>query len=217
MDNHILRWYAGQGWLVLSGGADPLSEIRAQALGRISADGGIAYLGLDDDDYDDLIEDMGELGAPTGYLVNIMTEDDETIRQRLQDAAMIFIPDHYRPEALLPALPGAAADGLKSAYERGAIILAEGSSVALLGSKVRVETGEAVNGLGYLEDTFIVSAVESIAESESARMMLSAHVANVAIGVGIGSALVLGPDDHIETWGKSVVTIALGSGAIPEE
>ena len=217
MDNQILRWREGLGWLVLSGGVDTLREVRAQALGRIAAGGGIAYIGLDDDDYDDLIEDMGELGAPTGYLVNIMTEDDETIRDRLHDAAMVFIPDHYRPEVLLPALPGAANDGIKAAYERGAIVLAEGTSATLMGAKVLLETGIAVDGLGWLEDSFVVPAITSIADSEAARAILSTHVANVAIGIDVGSALALGPSEQVETWGDSVVTVALSTGAVSEE
>lgn len=217
MDNQVFNWIQGAGWIVLSGGPDALREVRAKALGRISADGGVAYVGLDDDDYDDLIEDMGELGAPTGYLVNILTEDDETIKERLEDAALIFIPGEYRPEALRPALPGAAEKAIKAAYERGAIVLAEGTSASLFGGKLLLETGIAVDGLGWVEDAFIVPAVSSIADSEEARALLTAHVANVAIGIGYGSALALGPGGLVETWGEEAVTIALSSGAISEE
>jgi hypothetical protein len=34
----------------------------------------------------------------------------------------------------------------------------------------------------------------------------------IAIGIGPGSALVLGPNGEVETWGKQQVTISLGPG-----
>lgn len=206
----VLHWLEGQGWLVLSGRADALSDVRALALGRIQADGGIAYIGLDSDDYDDLIEDMGELGAPTGYLVNIMTEDDETIRTRLEEASMILIPDEYPPEEIRSALTGAALEGVKKAYERGAIVMGEGRSASLFGALFMTTDGVASDGLHWLDESFIIPSVTSITDSQEARMLLEKQVVKVAVGLGEGAALVLGPQGAVEAWGDENVTIILG-------
>lgn len=206
----VLSWPDGSGWLVLSGGRDSLGDIRAQALSRIFIDGQVVYVGLDDDDYDDLLDDMGELGAPTGYLVNILTEDDATIYTALSTAAMIVIPEHDNMEVMRSALKGAAADGIRAAYEQRAVILAEGRSAALFGSRLLSDSDEVVDGLGWVSETLIVPAIVSVAQSRAARDLLATHLVNVAVGLGVGSALVLGPDGLIETWGPHV-TIALGS------
>lgn len=212
--NQVLRWLEGNGWLVLSGGTDKLSDIRAQALARLQLDGHVVYLGLSDEDEDELLDDMGELGAPTGFLLNVVMEDDDTIRSMLRDAAMIFIPGDVDAYALRSALAGAAVDGMKAAYERGAIILGEGSGAMLLGA-VAADRAEPFDGIGWLRDTFVAPAVSSVAESDVARELLAMQKVGVAVGIAVGSALVLGPDGQVETWGAREVTIAL-SGASTE-
>lgn len=209
-DNQVLSWPDGTGWLALSGGRDALGDIRAQALSRIFIDGQVVYVGLDNDDYDDLLEDMGDLGAPAGYLVNILTEDDATIYDALSKAAMIVIPEHDDMDMMRSALKGAAVDGIRAAYEQHAVILAEGRGAALFGAKLLSDADEVVDGLDWVKETVIVPSIVSVAQSKTARDLLATHLVNVAVGLGIGSALVLGPNGLIETWGQQV-TIALGS------
>jgi len=206
--NSVLTWRSGNGWLVLSGGPDALSEIRAQALTRMRLVGGAAYISLDDDD-DDVLEDLGELGGPTGYLVNILLEDDDTIRARLKEAGLVLLPDIADPEALRSALVGAAIEAIQDAFERGAVVLAEGVSAALLGELLILDNGAEIRGLAWVEDAAIVPGVTSLAESAGARFMLAAHRVSKVIGIGVGSALVLGPDGIIEAWGQREVTVAL--------
>ena len=210
--NSVLTWRSGNGWLVLSGGPDSLSEIRAQALTRMTLVGGAAYISLDDDD-DDVLEDLGELGGPTGYLVNVLLEDDDTIRARLKEAGLVLLPDTVDPEVLRSALMGAAVEAILDAFERGAVVLAEGVSAALLGELLVLDNGAEVPGLGWVEDTAIVPSVTSLAQSAGARFMLSAHRVGKVIGIGVGSALVLGPGGHIEAWGQREVTVALSGSA----
>ena len=210
-ENQIPNWIEGHGWLVLSGGPDAMSEIRAMALTRIAADGGVAYIGLDEQDNEELIEDLGELGAPTGYLVNIMAEDDDTITQRLTDASMIVVPGDVDLLTLRGGLLGAAVKGMQTAFDQGAVILAEGSAVMLFGSVVMTNSGALLDGLDWLHNAFVVPAITSISESQPAREILAGKRAYIAIGIGVGSALVLGPEAGIELWGEKQVTITLGS------
>lgn len=207
--NTVFRWPDGAGWLVFSGGADAQGEVRAQVLGRARSDGGVAYIGLDDDDDDDVLEDMAELGAPTGYLVNVFTEDDDTIRKQLEDAAVIVIPDHAALDTLRSGLTGATLDGLRAAHARGAVVFIEGGPIRLFG-EVYVGRAELVDGFGWLEGAFLLPSITTIRQSDEARDALENGRARIAVGIGIGSALVLGPQGEVEVWGSKQVTIALG-------
>lgn len=212
----ILNWMDGLGWLVLSSEPTVDAEVRAMALSRGKAEGGVAYIGLDIDDAEEVMDDMADLGAPTGYFVNILTEDDETIRTQLVEASVIVITGDFTAEELLGALKGAALEGLKSAYELGAVILAESVAATLFGTITSLYPGKAVPGLGWLEDAIVVTDIDSIAQSTEARAVLETHTAGIAVGIGAESALVLGPAGVIESWGQKTVTIALG-GSINEK
>lgn len=59
----LFQYPEGRGWIVLSGGADAGSMIRAQVLRRARAEGGTAYLVMRDDDADATLDDMDDLGA----------------------------------------------------------------------------------------------------------------------------------------------------------
>lgn len=216
-ENQVLNWMDGSGWLVLSGGPDPLSEIRAQSLTRIAADGGVAYIGVNEQDNEALIEDLGELGAPTGYLVNVMAEDDDTISQRLADASLIVVPGDIDLSTLRGGLLGAAVKGMQKAFDQGAVILIERSAVMLFGSVIVTEEGTELEGLDWLHNAFVVPAITSISESQKAREILTRMRASIAVGIGEGSALVLGPNSEIELWGKKQVTITLGSNVVARE
>ena len=209
--NQILSWVDGTGWLVLSGGPVSLGTVRAAALSRITVEGSIAYIGLSENDNEELIEDMGELGAPTGYLVNVMAEDDETVRQQLTYAALIVVPGDFDLVTLHGGLLGAAMEGLAAAYKRGSVILVEGCATMLFGKVVQTESGQQFEGLNWVRNALIVPAITSISESPQARDLLASKQAGIAIGIGVGSALVLGPDAAIELWGQKQVTIALGA------
>lgn len=210
----VLRWVNGEGWLVLSGRNDILSEVRAMALSRANAEGGVAYIGLDDDDNEDLIEDMAELGAPTGYLVNIVAEDDETIRQRLEDASLIVIPDGYEPEIMYSSLTGVAIEAIRGAYKQGVVVLVEGEQISLFGKYFKLHDGTTKEGYDFVENSLLLANVVSLADSDVAIAMLESRLVTVALGIGIGSALVLGPNNIVETWGKRQVSIALGGSQI---
>jgi len=109
----IFKWRDGRGWLTLAtgqGAAQEIDDIRARALQRTSADGGVAivFLGDDPDAGERLLDDLEDLGAPTGYVVDVIAEDDATIRERLTDASVIVIfgaPIRHRHVHRSRALP----------------------------------------------------------------------------------------------------------------
>jgi len=215
--NNIIRWKDGRGWIVLSGGDDTGSVVRASAIGRSTAGGVTAYLtfGSDSADAEKILDDMEDLGASSGYLVDVLTEDDETIRERLSEAMLIVLQTATDPDDVRSGLIGAAMDGIEAAYANGAVILAEGTTAALFGTWFLLSDNQVGGGLDWLEHILVVPGINAIADSPMAHSFLRSQPDAVAIVVGKGAALALGPDGEIEKWGNGQVTVALGSGYHP--
>ncbi|HRL11034.1 MAG TPA: hypothetical protein PKX07_04090 [Aggregatilineales bacterium] len=209
----LFRYPAGIGWLVLSGGADPGSLIRAQALRRAEADGGVAYLGVGGQSGDATLEDMEDLGAPTGYHVDILHEDDETLHAQIAAASIIVVDAGAPVSDLLNGLRGAAETAMRVAFELGALLLFEGHSAGIMGQMLFNENGDLIQGLGWLENSLVVALEPGVAspmEYAAVRDALAAQPDLYAIGIALGSGLALGPEGMVEVWGQRQVAIALG-------
>ena len=208
-----LEWIAGDGWLVFTGEHDDASELRAQSLHRIGLDRGFAYLGLNEAAGDEEIADFEDLGAPTGYLVNILTEDDETIRRNLRDVGLVVIDSQADPRRMLDALRGAAAEAVQEAYEHGALVLAEGPVAQIFGACWLSESGSLHEGLNWLTDTMILPGVgEQARVRETAAQVFERRPRTLALGISNGSALALGPGATLEVWGDQPVALTMGPG-----
>ncbi len=205
-----LYWLDGRGWIVLAGGGR--DAVRAHALSVAAADGGVAYVAVDDAAAAErLMLNLDDLGAPSGYLVNVRAEDAATVYDRLAEASVIVIGDLADVETLSARLGGAAAAGMRAAFEHGAVVLAEGAGAAALGAWVAAADGELIPGLGWLENALVLPGAVSAGGSEAARAALQAQPAALAVGLGAGSALALGPDGEVESWGEGQVTVVLGA------
>ena len=206
------NWLESNGWLVLSGSKDTLSEMRAQALSRLNVDGAIAYISLAGDLGDSLMEDMAELGAPTGYFVDLEDDDNNAIYERLKDASMIVIEPGDDVLTLKRLMTHTVIRALKEGLSLGALILFEGIASNLMGEYIVTLDGQMVKGLAFVNNVFISSNVDSILDVVDMQAVYATAPQTVFIGIPYGSALVLGPDRYIETWGDRQVTISLGSG-----
>ena len=202
-EQSVFQWLDGRGWLIFSGGAD--DEVRALALGRSAADGAVACVSLTGNP-DDLLDDIADLGAPTGYLVDVYGEDDATLSDKLSDSGMVIVVGGEDAAHVRGALRGVALEGIKAAYENGAIILLEGFSATAFGSWLIHETIE--DGLAWLLGAAVLTNVEDAAFY--AKPIFAAQPEAIAVNVMTGSALALGPDGQIERWGEREVTIVLG-------
>jgi len=203
----LFQYPEGRGWIVLSGGADSGSVIRAQVLRRARAEGGTAYLVMHDDDADATLDDMDDLGAPTGYQVNLSTEDDTTIRNLIREASIIVIDSTATPRELLGGLRGTAEESLREALADGAMLLFEGTSAALLGTHWFDADGTARDGLSWLQNSVIVTQRDTV---NAARQFVEATPSAFLVDIALGSALALGEAGEVEIWGERRVTIALG-------
>jgi hypothetical protein len=181
-------------------------------LGVAAADGGIAYLATRGVDAaaEQVLADMEDLGARSGYLVDVLTEDDTVIRDKLTEASMIVIGADASVTNVRSAVLGAAIGGIQQAFENGAVVLAEGASATVFGAWILLDNGQITSGFEWLRQGLIVPGVSSVANAPETRLVMEAHPAVVAIGIGAASALALGPDDEVEIWGEGQVSIAPG-------
>lgn len=210
--SNVLRWLDGQGWLVLSATPEADSAIRAQVIDRAAADGAVAYVSLAADATDAILTDMESLGAPSGYMVDVLSEDDETIRTKLSEASIIVVSSGGSAEDVRSALLGSAVEGMRIAFENGAVILAEGAAAAVLGSWIVRASGDIVPGLAWFLNTVIIPDVVDAGETPTAKTVLARQPLGIAVGLGKGSALALGPQGEVETWGSHQVGVVLGPG-----
>ncbi len=214
---NVFTWKDGRGWLVLSGGTEPTGAVRANAIGRAAVGEVVASIVISGEQTtnDDVLADLQELGAPAGYVVNALTEDDDSIRQQLKEAGLIVLSSTAPPRELRSVLLGAALDGVTEAYERGAVILAEGTAASVFGAYL-IDGEHIVDGLGWLERGFIAPGVTSAANSADVQWITGKQPDIVVVGMGVGSALALGGAGVVETWGSKQITIALGSAYTQE-
>lgn len=210
--NAALQWLDGRGWLVLAGSTPANDAVRGRALAISAADGGIAYLATRgvDTAVEQIMLDMEDLGAPSGYLVDVLTEDDAVIQSKLAEAGMIVIGGDPSVSNVRSVLLGAAIAGIQQAFENGAVVLAEGPAAMAFGAWLLQDDGQINSGFGWLYNGLIVPGIASVSESPVTRVALAAQPSALAIGIGAGSALTLGPDGEVETWGEQQVSIALG-------
>ena len=213
---NMIRWREGAGWLVLSGGGDFQSaetgEIEAEALARVAAGDPMAYIWAagDVESADKHLEALHDLGAPTGYLVDVLTEDDDSLRNQLASAGLIVLGDGPNVKALRSGVLGAALEAIGSAYERGAVILGVGQGAAVLGSIMPDQPG-----VGWIEGAAIMPGYEDDKAVAQLRDLLAKSPGAYGLGIARGSALALGPGDagsqgEIEAWGKRQITVTLG-------
>lgn len=204
-----LKWLPSNGWIVLSGYADALSEIRAQALSRYNGSGDIAYISLAEDLGDELMDDMAELGASSGYLVDLEEQDNNEIYERLSAAAMIVVDAAGQSERLLRLLRRTAIHALKEALNRGSLLFFEGAAAAIAGEYILTSDSRIESGLNLVQNTLLATDVSSIAGDAALRCARAELPDATFLGLTTGSALALGPDGQIETWGERQVAISL--------
>ena len=207
----VFHWIDGNGLLILAPGTPGSSDIRAQAIGRAPSGGALVCAmvnGLGDSS-DALLDDLEQLGAPAGYLVDLVTEDDETIEQALREASIIVIESGRDVQSARSALLGAAQRGIRTAYEQGAVVLAEGNSAVLFGKWMLAENAAVLDGFGWISEAVIVGVQGEL--SEQVKPLLAEHPHGYAVGITGNTALALGPGAQVSVWGDQQVAITLGT------
>ena len=218
----IFRWKDGGGWLVLSGGGDSKSEamldIDAAILRRTISHNPLAYIWAagDIESADRYLEHIEDLGGRTGFLIDVITEDDETIKNQLNEAGIIVLGDGENLKRLSSGLAGAALEAISNAYANGATIYGQGRAAAILASWVNFSGKDLSPGLGWVEGAVIVSGYNED-HAADVKQWLQDLPGAYGIGLGAGSALALNAEGDVEIWGEQKVTVLLGKNlASPE-
>jgi hypothetical protein len=206
----VFRWIDGNGILVLAPGTRGSSDIRAEVIGRSAADGALVCaivngLGAA---ADALLDDFEQLGATSGYVVDLITEDDATIETQLGEASIIVIESGKDIQTARSALLGAAERGIRAAYARGAVVLAEGLSALLFGRWVMREDHTLVDGLNWLSDALVVPTTHEL--SQIVKPILQQRPFGYAVGIGGSSALALEASGQVTIWGEGQIAVTLG-------
>ncbi len=139
---------------------------------------------------------LEEAGAPTGYLVDVQTEDDDTFREQLSQAGMIILGDGPDIGALRGGIAGAALDGMAQAYARGAMILAIGAGAAVLGQKFWLGIRRAPDFRGWKKRSWFRAIGR--AGRRTAALRIDPASTLFGLGISLDSALALGPDGQVE-------------------
>ena len=208
-----ISWLEARGWLVLAGSVHGSEAVRARALAVAAADGGVAVLACAGENkaVELLLNDFEDLGAQSGYIVDAFVEDDETLRSRLAEAGIVVVGAELDAGLVQGALTGAISEGIRMAWQQGALVLLEGSAAMSAGSWVLQEAESCDSGLGWLPGAIVLPGVTDVGSSPVASALLAEAPAAVALGIGPQSALALGPDGELEIWGEQQVSIALGT------
>lgn len=211
---NIFQWRPGNGWIILGGGGswlDPdVQTVEAAMLTRTLSQGPLAYVWAagDLESADRHMEALRDLGARTGYLVDVVNEDDEAIYEQLSEAGMIILGDGPRTRALREALSGVTLGGLEEAFFQGATIYAAGASAGLLGAAL-VEQGRLVDGVGWLASAVILPGYTPD-QAADLRAWVRGMPEGYGLGLGPGAGLALGPQGEVEVLGSGAVTVLLG-------
>lgn len=202
-------WRDGEGWLILSGGAHPLSEIRALALSRCNPFADVACIAQTDSIGDALLDDLAELGAPSGYHIDLAEQDNNELYERITSAGMIVIAAQCA-DSLRRALRQTAVHALKQALSGGVLILCEGAAAGLFGEQRWSAPDGLTRGLNFVQGAVILPAGAESSD-QVAQVVRSERPEVAAIRLARGSALALGPGGQLETWGDHDITIRLGA------
>jgi hypothetical protein len=206
--------------LILAGdgsGSGAVGEVETLALAKATPGEPIAYIHAagDVEAADQHLAALEDAGAPTGYLVDVQAEDDDTLREQLAQAGLIIIGDGPNPGALRNGLIGAALNGIGEAFDRGSSVLAIGAGAAIFGQKFR--SGEQVReGLGWLERAIILPNYDPERDAPIMRAVLMQYPDSFGLGIGLESALAFGGSGEVEAWGMRKLSILLGAALLPD-
>lgn len=221
MQSAIFRWRSGLGWLVLSGGGDftqnQTLDLDSMVLRRTISDNPIAlvWAASDIDLADRYLDYLDDLGGRTHFMVDVITEDDDSIRSQISEAGIVILMDGPHTERLRNGLTGAAMEGLITAYETGASIYAQGNSAGLLATWLGFQD-RLLPGFGWLDNALLVPYYDAARATQLKRWLQHEHPDAYGVGLGLGAALALSGEGELELWGEPAVTVLLGHNLNPD-
>ncbi len=215
-----LHWLSGRGWLVLSGGGDwrqgETDPIDAHVLGLANLDRPVVALFSKGapENAEEIIEHYTLLGGPTGeaFVLPKMTQQDlhdSAFTALLEEAGILYLGGED-PVQLVQRLRNTPA--LKFivrgfATLQSLILVGNGGAAAALGTWLAPShPGEIARGFGFLRNAVVAPHFTQTEEASLLHDLLSAHPNQLGLGIPEGTALALGPQGEVQTWGAGKVT-----------
>lgn len=204
----LFNWRDGDGWLILSGGGEPGSDVETLALNKVHPGLTMAYIfaASDVETADRHLTALEDAGAPAGFLIDVVSEDDQTIADLLKNIGLAVIGDGPKIGGLKGALTGVTITGLETAFEEGACILGIGTGAAVWGDYYVNEKDEVRPGFGWLSKAIILPPDSQIND----KALLEQYPDCFVIALGEESALAFGPNGEVERWGEAGTRFTLG-------
>jgi hypothetical protein len=186
-----------------------LSALRTAALARAAADGAVACVGVGSAGLaDDLLDDMQDLGAPTGYVVDLLADGDELAVSKLTDAGLVAVVSDSAAADVRAYLSGTVLDAVAHAFQNGAVVYLEGAAAEAFGDYL-VEAEQLTSAFGWVLQALILATRDYPPEIDT--VYLDQRPDGIVIEIGQQAALALGPDGELELWGSQRVRLALGA------
>jgi hypothetical protein len=215
-----LHWLSGRGWLVLSGGGNwhqgETDTIDAHVLGLANLDRPIVALFSEGtpEEAEEILEHYTLLGGPTGEAFSLSTMTDQDLQDSsftalLEEAGILYLGGE-NPTQLVRRLRNTQA--LKFivrgfATVQGLILVGAGGAAAALGTWLALShPGEIARGFGFLRNAIVAPHFTQTEEAPLLHDLLSAHPNQLGLGIPEGTALALGPQGEVQTWGEGQVT-----------
>ncbi|MFZ4826232.1 MAG: hypothetical protein ACOYLB_02650 [Phototrophicaceae bacterium] len=212
---NLFEWKDGAGGLIFSGYPNASSSVRPTVLERVHSDGGVAYVCMDGDIQvtEQVLDDFQELGAPSGYVVDLLADDDDTLYQRLVEASLIVLSSTRLHPALSHAyLLGAAIKGLEVAYQGGASLYVEGGAVSAFGKLLATDHNEVIHGFDWLKNALLVATHPNLGDFEKdMRAILDTEPFIMHLKLGMDSAIAFAPSGEFSLMGNREITMSLGT------
>jgi len=216
-----LRWPVGAGWLILVGGGEwergETAEIDDRLLARADFSRPIAVLPTASGSLiagEPLLEYYADLGGPHGYVVPILgatdARDEETCRL-LAEAGLIVVGDGDALVLTRTLRASPALEGMMEAFASGALVVGMGAGAMPFGEWL-VVTGAPTGGergWGWLSAAVVVPHFAGSARQPDLQAALRMRPGVMGIGIPKGTALALGPEGQVETWGEGEVTVVV--------
>lgn len=201
----------------MSGGGDfeqgETDVIDTRMLTRSDADGPLVYIGAAHDELraEAYLDYLGELGGRSGFAIDIIMEDDNTLETQISEAGIVVIGDGPDFERLFNGMHGAAIKAVHTAYLQGAVVIGHGAGAEIFGQYVMRDTRENPRkGFSWLQRAAIFSNQPGPAEKAALQKLLSKKPTSFGLGIRPESALALGPNNMVELWGNQQIAISLG-------
>jgi len=216
-----LSWATGLGWFVLHGGRGPQGEGQAQIDDRILAladfSRPIVYLptaGESPAVGESILEDYASLGAPRGYVVPVFEEAGARREENctlLAEAGVVILGDGDALRLVRVLKDSLALRGIAEAFISGAVIAGVGAGAACMGERlVRADGPDgSEQGWGWVESAVIIPRFTGSAQQSDLQALLRARPGLIGLGIPQETALALGPQGEVETWGLSEATVVV--------